>query len=685
MKTIYRIILIALPTILYADPFEDYFNKGIQLVHQEKREQAIEALKEAVQLNPTHAQTYFNIGLIQFAMENYQESKSHLEKALFYNPHYIKAYSTLAQVYAQMNQPDQAIDCYKKIIDLGQATADTHAALARLYKNINNQSAFLDHAHTSLQLNPNNIHVLFDLGYMHNMQGNYDQAVHYYKKVLTLNPTIIDAACNLGQVLRSQGKFEESRTYYQQVINAWPNYFHGLYGYAECCLMLGDLKEGWHAFESRWKRDVDHRHFNEKLWDGSSLQGKTIILRAEYGQGDTLQFIRYAPLLKEQGATVILEAQHTLITLLSNCPYLDRVIPVDDNGANLPPHDFQIPLMSLPLRFNTSLQTIPCSIPYITIPEKVATHWEKEFKNNNSFKIGICWEGSPYYEQFKAPCSKKSIPLAAFAPIAKLPEVNLYSLQKMNGTQQLQSVAPYMKIHDFGSNFDNDNGRFVDTAAVINQMNLIITTDTSIAHLAGALGKQVWVLLPQVADWRWMLNRFDSPWYPSMRLFRQTEVGTWDDPINAIVLELTQIIESQKSIAQKKPISVMTEIQIGELIDKITILEIKNERIKDSNKLKNIQTELNALLKTYKNNISQSLELESLWKALKKINATLWKIEDDIRDKEKAGIFDQEFIDLARAVYYTNDDRCSIKRDINMLTGSRLIEEKSYTNYRTAQ
>lgn len=689
MKKLYIIISLIMPLSIYADTFQDYFNQGVQLVHQEKRSEAIAALEKALQLNPMHAQTYFNIGLIYCAMENYTASKSHLEKAILYNPEYTKAYTTLGQVNLALNLPDQAINCYKKIIELNSANAQTHLALAKIYMNMQNQDAGIEHIHKALNLEPDNIHILFDLGYFYTVHGNYDQAVHYYKKVLTLNPAITDAACNLAQVLRSQGNFEESLNYYKQVLSTRPDYAHGLYGYAECCLMLGNFQEGWQSFESRWKREADHRHFANKLWDGSSLQGKTIILRAEYGQGDTLQFIRYAPLLKAQGATVILEAQHSLITLLEHCPFFDRIIPVDENGANLPAHDFQIPLMSLAYRFQTTTKTIPCTIPYIKIPEKVANHWNNQFKNNNktdnTFKIGICWEGSPYYEQFKTAYSKKSIPLAAFLPIATMPQVTLYSLQKMNGIEQIQAVSSIMKVHDFGPNFDQDNGRFVDTAAVICNMDLIITTDTSVAHLAGALGKSVWVLLPMVADWRWMLNRSDTPWYPSMRLFRQSEAGNWDKVMDSIVHALQPLLAAKSIPSPTQAIAVMTEVQIGELIDKITILQIKKERIKDTKKLKNIDAELDTLLTTYKNNVPQSVEIEQLWKSLKTTNEALWVIEDDIRDKERARVFDQGFIDLARSVYYTNDERCKIKRDINILSGSRLIEEKSYTDYKTAQ
>lgn len=649
MKKLYLIITtLILPTALLGSSFEEYFNEGIRLVHQEKNLESIAALEKAAQLNPTQAQTYFNLGIIYKAIGNTAKAQESLEHALSLNTHYSKPYVHLASIYATSNRIDDAIMCYQKAIDLGETP---------------------------------NTHIFFNLGYWYTIKEQYPQAISYYKKALALAPGQKDATYNLACALRYYGDFQESRSYYQRIIDQTPDNAQALYGYAECCLALGDYEHGWQAFESRWKRDHDHRHFADKLWDGSLLRNKTIILRAEYGQGDTLQFIRYAPLLKEQGATVILEAQHSLITLLSHCPYLDRVIHVQEQNTHLPPHDYQVPIMSLPYYFKTRLDTIPQNIPYIQIPTPLITEWKQKLSKDTGFKIGICWEGSPYYEQFKSSYSKKSIPLATFAPLAALPNVHLYSLQKMNGTEQLQSLPEDMHVHDFGPHFDHDNGRFMDTAAVIEHMDLIITTDTSVAHLAGALGKPVWVLLPLVADWRWMVGRSDTPWYPSMRLFRQPEVGRWDLLLATVAHELTTLLEHKQARTAKKPISVMTEVQIGELIDKITILQIKKERIKDAAKLKNIDAELNTLLETYTKDVPHMPGITDLWSTLKNTNEKLWVIEDDIRDKERSRNFDQQFIDLARAVYYTNDERCRIKRDINMLTGSRLIEEKSYTAY----
>jgi len=572
--------------------------------------------------------------------------------------------------------------------------------IARILRGKNKNDEAIAHYQKALALQPNSVTILFDIAYLYTTSAQYDQAITWYKKLLAIAPDTVDASCNIAHVLRYQGRMHEAIPYYQHVVNKRPEFSHAHYGLAESYLSLGDFERGWKEFEWRWKRSEDARNFASKLWQGEPLQGKTILVRGEYGQGDTLQFIRYVKQLKEAGATVIVEAQHTLVKLLSLNPYIDKILPVLDDPTKLPSFDFQVPVMSLPRLFNTTLQTIPANIPYLDASQELTTLWHNKLKDNPNFKIGICWEGSPYYEQFKTAVSKKSVPLTTFIPLTKLPGVSVYALQKMNGLEQLKSLPSDVNIHDFGEEFDNNHGRFMDTAAVIKNLDLVITVDTSVAHLAGALGKPVWVMLPSVADWRWMLNRQNSPWYPTMQLYRQHAHGDWQSVMQAIITELKPILEQHsnkqikrsvkmetpivaqtQSLAAKAPLAVFTEVQVGELIDKITILQIKSERIKDANKLKNIHAELSALLATCKQEIPQTEQLLQLWKELKKVNEKMWVIEDDIRDKERAREFDAKFIEIARNVYYTNDERCRIKREINMLTGSRLIEEKSYNAY----
>jgi tetratricopeptide (TPR) repeat protein len=674
--------------------FEKFFNQGIDLFKEQRFEEATAQLQRARELEPEHPQTYFNLGLICMAQDKYNQASSYFEQAVMHKPDYAKAYLFLGQAATKLNLFDTALQHYNKVLELIPEHYETYLQIARLFRAQNKTDETIKQYHKAIALQPNNILGIFDLAYLYTTEENYDEAIPLYKKILDISPNQTDALCNLAHILRYKGSYKEAISYYKQLLARKPDYAHAHYGIAESYLMLGDMERGWQEFEWRWKRATDTRNFGERLWDGSHLEGKTILLRGEYGQGDTLQFVRYASLLKEQGATVILEAQHTLVKLLSLCPYIDHIVPIVDSFSQLPPFDVQLPLMSLPRMFKTTLETVPHHIPYLQAKPELIALWNEKTKDDPNFKIGICWEGSPYYEQFKTALSKKSVPVNIFIPIAQLPGVSLYSLQKINGTEQLNELPKNITVYSFGDSFDTEHGRYMDTAALIKNLDLVITVDTSVAHLAGALGKPVWVLLPQVADWRWMLNRSDTPWYPTMKLFRQYRSGDWDSVIATVINELKPLITSKlpcrsnpakTTIPQeiKAPVSVITEVQVGELIDKMTILQIKSERIKDKEKLKNIRAELETLLVTQQQHIPSIKELENLTKELKEVNEKLWVIEDDIREKERTQSFDNEFIKLARNVYYTNDERCRIKREINKLVGSRFMEEKSYTDYKT--
>ncbi len=274
---------------------------------------------------------------------------------------------------------------------------------------------------------------------------------------------------------------------------------------------------GWPEYEWRWRRqDASPPALTQPLWDGSSLQGKSILLYPEQGLGDTLQFIRYAPLVKQTGATVIVQCQPPLLRLLATCAGIDRLLP---EGADLPPFDVQAPLLSLPRILRTTLASIPANIPYLSADPDLRARWRQSLSGVADFKVGIAWQGNPGHKRDR----QRSVPLAAFAPLAEAPGVRLVSLQKGPGHEQLTELAERLRVLDLTDELED----FADTAALLSNLDLVITVDTAVAHLAGAMGIPVWVALPIVPDWRWLLERQDSPWYPTMRLFRQTAWGDW--------------------------------------------------------------------------------------------------------------------------------------------------------------
>jgi hypothetical protein len=402
-------------------------------------------------------------------------------------------------------------------------------------------------------------------------------------------------------------------------------------------------------------------------WNGLLLAGRRILLITEQGLGDTFQFVRFCPALKRQGAgAVILECPEKLIKLLSRSPGIDHLIP---QGQPLPDYDVYCPLMNVPGLTATSVEAIPADVPYIFPDPELVERWKPELAGTPGLKVGINWQGNPKY----AGDRHRSIPLATYEPLSRVPGVRLFSLQKNAGLDQLDALNGTFPVTDLGRRLDETTGPFLDTAAVLVNLDLFITSDTAVAHLAGALGVPVWMPLSTTPDWRWMTHREDNPWYPTMRIFRQTEHMVWGPVFEQMAAELRAMVPMRV----RTP-SVMVGIAPGELLDKIAILEIKAERIDDPAKLRNIQSELAALTQARDQSIFDREGIAALTAELRSVNEALWSIEDAIRECEQAGDFGPRFIELARSVYQNNDHRAAIKRRINERLGSQIVEEKSY-------
>ncbi len=298
-------------------------------------------------------------------------------------------------------------------------------------------------------------------------------------------------------------------------------------------MLLGDLATGWKEFE--WGRKSPRvtipRQFTQPRWKGEELSGKTILLYAELGSGDTIQFIRYARMVAKRGGKAIVECQPGLETLLRSMTEIHQVFP---EGHPLPPFDVQCPMMSLPLEFGTTLETIPADIPYLAPPpDRIAAWREKIGDHSDHQNVGLVWAGRPDHKNDR----QRSMRLEQFAPLAEIKSIRFHSLQKGPAAAQADAPPPGMDL----TNWTKDLHDFTETAALIANLDLLISVDTSVAHLAGAIGKPVWVLIPFVPDFRWMLNRNDTPWYPTLKLFRQKALRDWTGPIADVTRALRQI------------------------------------------------------------------------------------------------------------------------------------------------
>lgn len=469
-------------SLVYANvmpPPEELFERASYHYYRNEYSQSRAYFEQAIIHDPTNATLLFNAGLLNWIEGNSARAIELYDAALTHNPNYTKA-----QQFRHTLLIDQATFCMK------------------------------------------NHHI--------------SQAIAYYQKALQDDPNQPEILYNIAYALRLQGDDARAIPYYEQTLTLAPNNEHAHFGYSKALLAIGNFERGWQEFEWRWHdsqryiREFGHHNLTPEL-----LRGKRVLLRAEWGLGDTIQFIRYAQLLKEYGAHVIAQVDEPLVKLFSPCPYLDALVPV---GHAFPHFDYQIPLLSLPLLFKTTLETIPNVTPYIFVDATITASWQNALAHDTQFKIGICWQAKPDIFLEQHPTTKRSVPLELFYDIARIPGVSIYSLQQQNGCDQLEHIPADITIHTFDTDpstglrtgFDKTNGRYVDTAGVMQQLDLIISVDTSVIHLAGALAKEVFVLLPSVAEWRWMHGRTDTPWYPNMRLFRQQTPGEWQSVIAAI-------------------------------------------------------------------------------------------------------------------------------------------------------
>jgi len=359
-------------------------------------------------------------------------------------------------------------------------------------------------------------------------KGQVDEAITCYRRALELNPNYADAYNNLGLTFKEKGELDEAITCYRRALELNPNQVNAHFNMSLALLLSGNFKQGWSEYEWRWKADkltIASQQYPRSLFSLAEIPGRTILLHAEQGFGDNIQFIRYAALLVQYGAKVIVECHEELHSLFENIEDIYRVIVFDEQP---PLFDLNCPILSLPLIFGTTLETIPENVPYLAASPLQTLKWkERLMMDISKFRVGLVWHGNP-----KIP--HKHLSLNHFAGLFGINDVSFYSLQKGEAAEE----AKHPRLIDYTAEIRN----FSDTAAIIENLDLIITIDTAVAHLAGALGKPVWTLLRFSPDWRWLLNREDSPWYPTMRLFRQPAPGDWESVITKVKDELLRLL-----------------------------------------------------------------------------------------------------------------------------------------------
>lgn len=449
-------------------------------------------------------------------------------------------YLELATLYTEKSDKEKALLYYEKALEksIGLAPvviAEAHVKAGNLYREKNEFDPALKHYARALNHHPNNLLALMELGNSLNMLDRDEESITLYMRALELKPDLTSALHNFGFTLKKMGRYDDAIAVFRKLLEITPNYGLGHFNLAATLLTIGNFKEGWTEYEWRWQAYGETpKRFAQALWNGSDITGKRLLVYSEQGIGDTFQFIRYLELLHKKGIYLIFESQMPATEILRLCPYIDRVIT---RGQQLPEFDYQIPLMSLPLIMGTTIETVPQNIPYLHADQKLVDDWAQRLSADKNFKIGICWHGNAHYptQALRRAVEAKSIPLEKMARLAKIPHVSVYSLQQVDAVDQLDSLDPSLKIIRFPADFDKKHGRFMDTAAVMKNFDLVVSIDTSIIHLAGGMDVPAFLILPNPADWRWIAGQAETPWYPKMRLFLQQNPGEWDDVIEKVI------------------------------------------------------------------------------------------------------------------------------------------------------
>jgi tetratricopeptide (TPR) repeat protein len=519
---------------------ETYNNLGSALLVLERFDESVAAFEQAIRLKPDYVEAMSNLSTALTQIGNDQAAAARLQEAIRVRPDFAPAYSNLGNVLRTFGRLPESIAALQHALRLDPQFAEAHSNLAAAYTDLEQLDEAVAAAQMACQLKPKMAHAHYVLGATIRRQGRLVEAEECLRRALQLHPRHADAYSQLGNALAQQGKLDEALECYDRTLELKPDYPETHSNRAIVWLMQGDLERGWSEFEWRWKRkDAATARFFQPRWDGSPLEGRTVLLFVEQGLGDTLNFIRYAPLVKQRGGTVIAECQPALLPLLRGFPGVDVLLP---QGAPVPGFDVQAPFMSLPGIFQTRLDSIPAEIPYLFADPGLSEHWHNELEKTPGFKIGIAWQGDPRHKWDRF----RSLPLSEFAPLAQLDGARLFSLQKGLGTEQVAAFSEQYPLIDLNERLDVTSGAFMDTAAVMRNLDLVITSDTATAHLAGALGVPVWVVLSFAPDWRWLMDRADSPWYPTMRLFRQSQLGRWDDVFAHVADEVRRVM-SEKS------------------------------------------------------------------------------------------------------------------------------------------
>ena len=579
-------------------------NRALTLTALNRSDEALESYRRAVTLKPDYAQAYNNRGALHSSRKQLADALADFDRAIRLQPDYVKAYNNRGGALADLGRLDEALADHDRAIALYPNGGESHnrrahallglgrpadalasfdraiavepglatahegrgtalSALGRHEEALESQDRAialdpnsaaahnnrgtalaamdrlveaLESHDRALSLDPGSANAHNNRGAALALLGRLEESIGSFDKAIALKPQSVQAHTNRGKHLADLDRLDEALASYERAAALEPNSAEAHFGRSLLLLTQGRYAEGWPVYEWRKRRVAEEAFHAEGRpgWTGAEdIRGKTLFIEAEQGLGDTIHFCRYAPLVADRGAKVVMTAQESLLELVETLDPRLTILPV---GQLPPAFDYHAALLSLPLAFATTVETIPAAIPYLKADPARAAHFREQI-GASGFRIGICWQGSYI-------AGNRSFPLSSFEDIARLADVRLISLQKGAGIEQLQALPAGMTVEELGGGFPEN---FSDTAAAMDALDLVISCDTSVAHLAGALGRPCWVVLRYGADWRWMAHRSDTPWYPGMRLFRQPAPGDWAGAFAQMAIEIGEMLRARKS------------------------------------------------------------------------------------------------------------------------------------------